>query len=133
MDLPTVHNLYTMLASTEPDPKVGVRVGHLSGNEQFSLFGAEIAPQKVLSAHYHRSGDEIYLIIEGNGVMSLGDLDSSGNVVWEPSFHISKGDCFTVEAGRVHRLCNHTDQKLLALFGCPKSHLSSDRIIVGER
>jgi mannose-6-phosphate isomerase-like protein (cupin superfamily) len=126
----TVNNLYKLIAATELDPEVGIRVGHLSGSEQFSFFGAEIGPQKVLSAHYHNSGDEIYLIIEGSGSMYLGELGGSGNVVWEPPFNINKGDCFTVGAGTVHQLCNNTDQKLIALFGCSKSHLSTDRVIL---
>ena len=128
-----VNNLYQLIASTPIDPEVGIKVGHLSGSDQFSLFGAEIAPQKVLSAHYHNAGDEIYLIVEGSGVMYLGDMDGDGNVAWEAPFNITKGDCFTVGAGKAHQLCNNTDQKLIALFGCPQSHLSTDRLILKGR
>ncbi len=125
-----INNLYQLITSAALDPEVGIKVGHLSGSEQFSLFGAEIAPQKVLSAHYHNAGDEIYLIIEGSGIMYLGDLDDSGKVAWEPPFKITKGDCFTVGTGKAHQLCNNTDQKLIALFGCAKSHLSTDRVVL---
>lgn len=125
-----VNNLYKLIESSELDPEVGIRLGHLSGNKQFSLFGAEIGSQRVLSAHYHKYGEEIYLIIEGSGIMYLGEFDSSGNVEWEPPFEINKGDCFTVDAKKVHQLCNNTEQRLVAVFGCSQSHLSTDRIIL---
>ncbi len=125
-----VNNLYKLIESTEIDAEVGVRVEHLSGNEQYSLFGAEIPPHKVLSAHYHNQGDEIYLIMEGSGIMYVGEVDDSENVTWEQPFNISKGDCFSVGAKKVHQLCNHTDHKLVAVFGTSKSHLSTDRIIL---
>ncbi len=130
MNLSVINNLYKMIETTELDPEVGIRVGHLSGGEEFSFFGALIAPHTDLSAHCHKSGDEIYMIMEGNGLMYLGELNSGGNVVWEPPFSIKKGDCFTVGAGNVHQLCNNTYQNLIAVFGCPKSHLSTDRIIL---
>jgi len=125
-----VSNLYELIASAKLDPAVGIRLGYLTGSEQFSLFGAEIAPQKVLSAHYHENGEEIYQIVEGSGVMYIGELDGVGTVVWETPFNIKKGDCFTIGAGKVHQLCNHTDEKLIAVFGCSTSHLSTDRTIV---
>lgn len=129
----SVNNLYKLIESSELDPEVGIRLGHLSGNKQFSLFGAEIGPQKVLSTHYHESGEEIYLIIEGSGIMYLGELVGSGNVEWEQPFKISKGDCFTVDAKKVHQLRNNTEEKLVAVFGCSQSHLTTDRIILKGR
>lgn len=125
-----VNNLYELIASAKLDPAVGIRLGHLTGSEQFSFFGAEIAPQKVLSAHYHENGEEIYQIVEGSGVMYIGGLDDVGAVAWETPFNIKKGDCFTIGAGKVHQLCNNTDEKLIVVFGCSTSHLSTDRTIV---
>ncbi|NCB50607.1 MAG: cupin domain-containing protein [Clostridia bacterium] len=125
-----VTNLYELIASAKLDPEVGIRLGHLTGSEEFSLFGAEIAPKKVLSAHYHENGEEIYQIVEGSGVMYIGELGDGGNVVWEKPFGITRGDCFTIGAGKLHQLCNNTDEKLIAVFGCSKSHLSTDRTIV---
>jgi len=127
---PAISNLYEVIASAKLDPEVGIRVGHLTGGEQFSLFGAEIASHKAVGAHYHKSGEEIYQLVEGNGVMYIGKPDDSGNVAWEPPFSISKGDCFTVAEGHVHQLFNNSDEKLIVIFGCPKSHLSTDRIVV---
>jgi len=125
-----VNNLFERILAVAPDPEVGIKVGYLSGSEKFSLFGAEIGPQKVLSAHYHEEGEEIYLILDGEGVMRLGDLDADGKVIWDPPFRLTKGDCFTVGAGKVHCLCNNSDSNMVAVFGCPKNHLSTDRVIV---
>ncbi len=125
-----VNNLYERIASAKLDPEVGIRLGHLTGGEAFSLFGAEIAPHQALSAHYHKNGEEIYQIVEGAGVMNIGELGESGTVVWETPFGIGKGDCFSIAAGKVHQLCNNTDDRLIAVFGCSQSHLSTDRTLV---
>lgn len=128
--LSLANNLYNMLESAQMDPAVGIRVGHVTGGEKFSIFGAEIAPKKAVSAHYHLVDDEIYHIVEGSGIIYIGKPDETGSVEWEQPVAIHKGDCFTIAEGYVHQLYNDSEETLIAIFGCPKSHLSTDRIVV---
>jgi len=125
-----INNLFEKIESAKLDEAVGIRIAHLTGSEEFSFFGAEIGPLKKVGAHYHKSGLEIYQIVVGRGKMHLGIPDSDNNVKWTRSLNVTKGDCFTVNEGEVHQLINELDSKLVAIFGCPKSHLSTDRIVV---
>ena len=129
-NLNIISNLSKVLETAEVDPAVGIRVSYLTGGDDFSIFGAEIAPYKKVGAHYHESGHEIYQIIEGSGVMHIGLPNAGGDVNWTKSLQVKTGDCFTVNEGEVHQLINDSADKLVAVFCCPKSHLSTDRIIV---
>jgi quercetin dioxygenase-like cupin family protein len=125
-----VSNLFETIASAPLDPAVGIRVALLTGGEEFSLFGAEIAAGKRVGAHYHDSGLETYQIIEGSGTMHLGSPAQEGAVDWHTTMRVSRGDSFTVEPGEVHQLVNDGATRLVAVFGCPKTHLSTDRTMV---
>jgi mannose-6-phosphate isomerase-like protein (cupin superfamily) len=83
-----------------------------------------------VGAHYHESGIEMYKIVEGNGMMHIGLPDNNNNVNWHHSTRVKKGDCFTVNEGEVHQLVNENESILIAIVCCPKSHLSSDRVVV---
>ena len=126
----TLNNLFKALENAEPDPKVGIKVAHLSGNDEFSLFVAEIAPNKMISAHYHEKGDEIYFIFEGKGLMYLSKTNENKNIKWEKPFNLNSGDSFNIKEGYAHQLFNNTENKMIAIFGCSRTHLSSDRLIV---
>lgn len=129
----SIHNLYETLTSAECDPVVGIKLARLTGNALFSLIAAEIAPNRKVGAHFHRSGIEIYQIVTGEGLMYLGKPGRDGRADWIPPFKLRKGDCFTVEEGTVHQLYNTSDEKMIAIFGCPESHLSTDRVAVENR
>ncbi|MBW1894389.1 MAG: hypothetical protein JRI91_11940 [Deltaproteobacteria bacterium] len=130
-----VNNLYEIIESAPLDEAVGIRLAHLTGNAEFSLFAAEKGPKKKVGAHYHKSGIETYQIVEGEGIMHLGKPDSdntvdNNTVQWTDSFNVKKGDCFTVNEGEVHQLVNTLDQKLIIVAGCSKAHVTTDRITV---
>ncbi|MCX7708793.1 MAG: hypothetical protein N2484_02970 [Clostridia bacterium] len=124
------NNLYDMISSAELDPQVGIRIAHLTGDDSFSLFGAEISPYRKIAAHYHHVGPEIYQIIEGDGTMYTGKVTVAGDVDWNPPFHIKTGDCFTISEGEVHQLHNSSGHKMIVVFGCSKTHITTDRSIV---
>ena len=73
-------NLYEKIENAKLDDVVGIRIAHLTGNDEFSLFGAEIAPRRKVGAHYHKSGIEMYKIVEGNGIMHTGLPDKNNYV-----------------------------------------------------
>jgi mannose-6-phosphate isomerase-like protein (cupin superfamily) len=126
----SIQNIYEKIKSAPLDPAVGIRVVPLVGDDAFTLFAAEIGPRKRVGAHFHAEGLEIYQIVEGRGEMHLGKTLGDGQTEWRAVANVQKGDCFTVQAGEVHQLINDHDERLVALFGCPKSHLSTDRTMV---
>ena len=125
-----VGNLYEKIASAALDEAVGIQLAHLTGDESFSFFGAEIAPRKKIAAHYHRNGLEIYQVVQGDGIMYIGNRDDHGGIVWNQPFQIGRGDCFTVQAGEAHQLYNTADHPMVVVFGCSKTHLAGDRYVV---
>lgn len=126
----SIQNIYEKIQSAPLDPAVGIRVVPLVGDDAFTLFAAEIGPHKRVGAHFHGTGLEIYQIVEGRGEMHLGTPLGDGQTKWHAVANVQKGDCFTVQEGEVHQLINDHDERLIALFGCPKSHLSTDRTMV---
>ena len=126
----SIENIYEKIKSAPLDPAVGIRVVPLVGDDAFTLFAAEIGPHKRVGAHFHGEGLEIYQIVEGRGDMHVGKPLGDGQTEWHATARVQKGDCFTVQAGEVHQLINDHDERLIALFGCPKSHLSTDRTMV---
>lgn len=126
----SIQNIYEKIKSAPLDPAVGIRVVPLVGDEAFTLFAAEIGAHKRVGAHFHAAGPEIYQIVEGRGEMHIGKPRGDGQIEWLATATVQKGDCFTVQEGEVHQLINDHDERLIALFGCPKSHLSTDRTMV---
>lgn len=126
----SIQNIYEKIKSAPLDPAVGIRVVPLVGDDAFMLFAAEIGPRKRVGAHFHGTGLEIYQIVEGRGEMHIGKPLGDGQTHWRATALVEKGDCFTVQEGEVHQLINDHDERLIALFGCPKSHLSTDRTMV---
>jgi len=126
----SIENIYEKIKSAPLDPAVGIRVVPLVGDDAFTLFAAEIGAHKRVGAHFHGTGLEIYQIVEGRGEMHIGKPLGDGQTAWYASATVQKGDCFTVQEGEVHQLINDHDERLIALFGCPKSHLSTDRTMV---
>lgn len=124
-----VQNLYEQLQTAPLDPAVGIRVIPLVGDDSFTLFAAEIGPRKRVGAHYHAEGLEIYQIVEGAGIMHIGQPLADGRTRWLSATPVKTGDCFMVGTGEVHQLVNLQDSSLIALFGCPRAHLSSDRFM----
>lgn len=125
-----ITNFYEKTADAPLDPQVGIKLVHLTGEDVFSLYGAELLPGITLKPHYHKSGIETYQIIEGKGTMYIGSLEGNDRISWETTIHVQKGDCFTIDEGKVHQLSNPNDESLKVVFGCPSSHMSTDRFVL---
>lgn len=125
-----ISNIYESISSAALDPAVGIRIVPLAGDDAFSFYAAELGPHRKVAAHYHSAGLELYQIVEGNGVIHIGKPIGAGKTDWISSAKVRTGDCFAIQAGEVHQLINDQEERLIVLFGCPKSHLSHDRTIV---
>lgn len=125
-----VTNIYEALKKAKTDKAVGIKSIRLSGDDNLALYAAEIDGNKSVGAHYHTEGKEIYQIVEGKGEMHLGIPVSVKEVIWKESTEVKKGDCFTVNENQVHQLVNTSSEKLIIIFACPYSHISTDRIVM---
>jgi mannose-6-phosphate isomerase-like protein (cupin superfamily) len=125
-----VKNWQSVLAQAIQDNAVGISIAYLSGNEEFSMYVTEIKPNSQVGAHYHSKGVEIYQILEGQGVIHIGEPLKDAQVAWVEEVIVKKGDFFTILPGQVHQLKNPYKEKLVLVFGCPSDHLSSDRVVI---
>lgn len=123
-------NMAEAIQRAQLDSKVGIAIVRLAGNDDFALYAAELAPGKAVTAHYHNRGVEIYQIVEGEGIMHTGLVNTDNHVSWNKPLAAKAGDCFNVEELEVHQLQNTEDKRLFVVFCCPNAHLNQDRFIV---
>ena len=121
-----------LLQNAPYDPQAGIRLVRVGGDSCTAVFAAQIDPRVALKAHYHESGDELYFILEGEGVMHTA-ARSGENAGLRVSFPVTGGDVFTVPEGCVHSLENRSCAMLRALFVCAPEHVSTDRFFTEDQ
>ncbi|NCA82077.1 MAG: hypothetical protein EOM72_04965 [Opitutae bacterium] len=128
----TKTNWRRAVAQATPDPKVGIRIAKLCGDEQFGLYVASV-PDRV-GCHVHFHGSETYEILEGKGELHLGFVGGRdhGPIEWRKPEPVEAGDFFMIEEGFAHQLRNKGPGDLAVVFGCPPSHLDNhlDRLMI---
>lgn len=125
-----IKNLFESVSDGEKDSAVGISLAHLAGTGDFSLYCTEMEPGKRVGAHYHEHGMEFYQIVSGNGNIYVGNPAGARTVSWDSPIAIKAGDFFMIEEKQVHQLENSGDEKLVVVFGCANSHITTDRVIV---
>ena len=126
-------NYRDALKNVVADPKVNIKIAKLTGNDSFSLYVTEIPANGKVGAHFHKEGLETYEILSGKGMMYIGTPLADNAVEWHTPVEVNGGDFFTIPNGMVHQLKNPFEEKLVLVFGCPESHLGTDRTIVQEK
>lgn len=91
-----------------------------SSIRQQSLAEARVAPGGTTAAHYHPRTEEIYYILEGRGLMRLGD---------EPR-EVVPGDAIAIPPGLVHQITNHGPSTLKFLCCCAPGYEHEDTVLV---
>ena len=125
-----IKNLFESVKDGEKDSAVGISLAHLAGTDDFSLYCTEMEPGKRVSAHYHEHGMEFYQILSGDGNIYVGEPLGDTAVNWSHPATVSAGDFFMIEEKQVHQLENSGAEKLVVVFGCANSHITTDRVIV---
>jgi mannose-6-phosphate isomerase-like protein (cupin superfamily) len=87
----------------------------------------DIAPGRSVNPHFHCLGDEVYVILGGNGVIHTWDVEAPSSV---ESQAIGNGAVFRIPPKTAHRLENNGEEPLILLFACAPDHLGSDRFAV---
>lgn len=91
---------------------------HGSANNQ-SLAEARVPPGTTTLAHHHVRSEEIYHILEGTGLMMLG----------EETFPVAPGDSVLIAPGTVHCISNNSDRELRFLCCCSPAYSHQDTVI----
>ena len=106
----------------------GGEIYKIFDTENSGLKNVEIAmcifsPGEVASFHYHKNLEEIYFILEGEGLIELDDK-------WYP---VKVEDCIAIPRGLRHRIKNGSDSRILKFLSInsPEWNLS-DMLQVDE-
>jgi mannose-6-phosphate isomerase-like protein (cupin superfamily) len=124
-----IGNIFTEIINAPIDKGASIKITKMTGNEKLSVFAAEISPKSKLNPHFHKQGIETYQILQGNGIMKIGELKNDA-INWLESINVKRGDCFTIEEKSVHQLINEEKSPLLVIFSCPAAHLADDRYFI---
>ncbi len=89
---------------------------HVNHNQ--SLAEATIRPGYETKIHKHQSTEELYHVVSGSGLMTLG----------EKVFPVTVGDTVCIMPGTAHKIKNTEDQELVVLCCCapPYSHADTE-------
>lgn len=110
------------------DEKVGIGIANIISAENISANVGKI--DKQVQAHFHEGAEEIYLILEGEGVMHTGKPVGNGKTAWETPEKVKEGDIFLVPKKTVHCLKNSGKKNLIIAFFSSPPFLGKDRTIV---
>jgi len=121
-----ISNIYKEIALAQRDEHANIKLVKLTGDENLSVFAAEVSPNSALNPHFHKHGIETYQILQGQGTMKVGNWDNN-SLSWENSYLAEVGDTFSIPEGKVHQIVNESESSLLVVFSGPESHLSTDR------
>ena len=85
-----------------------------------SLAEARVAFGKATLEHYHSNSEEIYYILEGQGMMKIE----------EEIREIGSGDGIVIPPGKRHKIWNSGEGELVFLCCCSPAYTDEDTIMV---
>ena len=90
------------------------------GNTQISLAEATVPPGKTTALHLHKESEEIYFILQGKGVMTLG----------KNKFSVALGDTICIAPKTPHQITNTEQFDLKFLCSCSPAYSHTDTILL---
>jgi mannose-6-phosphate isomerase-like protein (cupin superfamily) len=94
----------------------------IHGNRNQSLAEATVAPESRTRLHWHQIAEEIYFILEGSGLMTVG----------EEVFPVGIGDSVLIQPGKRHRIENTGRSPLRVLCACSPPYSHEDTELIDE-
>jgi mannose-6-phosphate isomerase-like protein (cupin superfamily) len=85
-----------------------------------SLAEATIPVGGATTAHYHRTTEELYLIVEGRGRLVIDGEERS----------VGEGDCALIPPGATHKLFNEGGAPLRVVCACAPPYSDEDTCLV---
>lgn len=114
--------LRTRIAEVQPfTTKDGAEIRELlhpsaHGNKAQSLAEATVAPGQVTALHLHHRSEEVYHVLEGEGVVTVGHQEHG----------VREGDTVCIPPGTPHRIRNSGQGPLRVLCCCSPAYSHQD-------
>ena len=93
------------------------------GNKNQSIAEATIPVNGKTLLHKHKGTEEIYVILQGVGLMRLGDEE----------FEVTEGDTIAIVPGTPHNIRNISDSELKILCSCSPAYRHDDTFIINDK
>lgn len=90
------------------------------GNRRQSLAEATIHPGQITTLHKHLRAEELYHVVNGRGIMTLGG----------DRFAIRAGDTIPIAPGTPHQVANDTALPLVILCCCAPPYSHDDTLLL---
>lgn len=87
-----------------------------------SLAEARLPKGACTTPHFHRQTEEIYYILRGTGLMTIGDETRP----------VGPCDAIAIPPGAVHTILNTGDEMLVFLCTCAPAYENDDTVLVAE-
>ena len=91
-------------------------------NSKQSLAQAIVSPGQETQLHYHAATEELYHILQGNGLMTID----------EETFTVETGDTLCIPPNSSHKIRNTGDTDLIFLCCCSPAYSHADTFIVSD-
>ncbi len=91
-------------------------------NHNQSLAQAVVQPGQETQLHYHVKTEELYHILEGQGLMTLNT----------ESFNVEPGDTICIPANSKHKIKNTANTNLVFLCCCSPAYSHNDTFILDK-
>jgi mannose-6-phosphate isomerase-like protein (cupin superfamily) len=85
-----------------------------------SLAEAVLAPGQSTAAHYHPRAEEIYYLLSGQGLMTIGD----------ESREVTPGDAIAIPPASPHTILNTGSEDLVFLCMCAPGYEHEDTVLI---
>jgi mannose-6-phosphate isomerase-like protein (cupin superfamily) len=92
----------------------------VQGNRLQSLAEARVAPGTATRLHLHRRSEELYHVVAGQGLMTLG----------RRRFPVTAGDTVCIPPGTPHRVHNPGPRPLVILCCCAPAYAHADTLLL---
>jgi mannose-6-phosphate isomerase-like protein (cupin superfamily) len=84
-----------------------------------SLAEATVPVGEATTAHYHRTTEELYYIVSGEGRMRVAEEERD----------VRRGDCIVIPPGAEHKLTNTGGEPLVLLCCCAPAYSDEDTVL----
>jgi mannose-6-phosphate isomerase-like protein (cupin superfamily) len=121
MDIRNIESVKAFI--TADGSEIRELLAHRNANiRQQSLAEARLPPGGATTPHFHPRTEEIYYILEGTAVMTIGDETSP----------VGPGDAIAIPPGMVHTIRNTGSGTLKFLCCCAPGYEHDDTVLVGQ-
>ena len=121
-----VTNYIEALQAAEPDHE-GTLLATLIDLPETGMVIEKIPADKSVAPHYHKAGNDFFLVLSGRCVLYIADIDKDGKTHLNAQrLKLKAGDAYSVPPNVIHSIENPHNEEITIINVAPKNHLTTD-------